>query len=154
MITDENHPRMVRAQHELLRRLGTVLGDGTKPLTPSLLAELEYVIEHHRSECRREKDLDFPKLVALIVPRVGLVEFKRADADIASVRQIIVNMVRNNPHITMDEVVAAVVRAWPDLKPDEILQQHDTGVKANERQAERAEQIEQGLKKELGEDGQ
>lgn len=139
MIIEEDHPRMIRAQKELLRRLGVKLGDGTNPLTTGFLHDLFEIVKHHRAECRREADLDFPVMVALVVPRLGIVEFKRADLDIPSLQQTIVNFVRFNPQVKMSEVVAAFKMAYPSLKPGDIMQGQDIAVKADERQAERTE---------------
>jgi hypothetical protein len=80
-IQDEDHPAMIRAQQELLRRLGTVLGDGTHELSRPFLEKLYDVVKEHRREYRG-MGVDFPTLVALVVPRLGIVEFKRADLDI------------------------------------------------------------------------
>jgi hypothetical protein len=136
MIKDEDAPEMIMAQQELLRRLGLVLGDGRNELTKPFLEKLFGVIKDHRSEYR-QKGVDFPVLVALAVPRLGVVDFKRADLDIASMRMAIVNFVRMNPEAHMDEVVQAFRAAYPDLKPDDVLSGHDQGTKASERMVER-----------------
>ena len=120
MITEENDPQMIRAQQELLRRLGIVLGGGTKVLDKGLVHELFEVVQNHRSEYRN-KGVDFPVLVGVIVPRFGIVDFKRADLDIASIRIAIVNFVRANPKAKMEEVVLAFRTAYPELKPDDGL---------------------------------
>lgn len=152
MITEESHPAMIQAQHELLRRLGIALKDGRQELTKPLLDSLFTVIKDHRAEFRLQ-GVDFPVMVALVVPRLGIVEFKRADLDVASLRITIVNFVRQyQPHIKMDEVVAAFRMAYPDLRPGDIFQQHDTGIKQTERMHERMDKVVEDMKKETGED--
>jgi hypothetical protein len=131
---------MEKAHKALLQRLGAVLGDGTNELTTGFLDKLYGIVRDHRAECRR-KGIDFPAMVALVVPRLGIVDFKRADLDIASVRQSIVNFVRMNPEATMLEVVEAFRRAYPDLKPGDILEKQDDAVQIDQRAKERSDRI-------------
>jgi hypothetical protein len=141
MIDDENHPAMVVAQQELMRRIGLVMGDGRHPLTKPFLDKLYDTVREHRRECSG-RGLRFPALVALVVPRLGIVEFKRADLDLPSIRVSIVNFVRQwQPRgVTMAEVVTAFRMAYPDLKPDDVLQGHQVGTDANDRLVQRIEQ--------------
>jgi hypothetical protein len=141
MITSDDHPRMIRAHKELLQRVGRVIGDGTKSLTTGLLHDIFEVIKHHRAECRRERDLDFPVLVVAAVPRLGILHFMRADLDIASIRQSIVNFVRMNPQVTREEVVNAFHMAYPDLKPGDVLERRDVAEKATEQSTEKTQRI-------------
>jgi hypothetical protein len=142
MITEEQHPQMVLAQQDLLRRLERVIGLFPKTLTQSLLDKMRGVINDHRIEWR-QKGVDFPVLVALVVPRFRIVEWKRADLDLASIRTCIVNFVRAHPQISMSDLVNAIRGAYPDLKPDDILERHESGVKAHER-AEAKRNMEDG----------
>jgi hypothetical protein len=139
MITDEGHPEMIKAHQELLRRLGLALGSGRKKLNQSLLDKMFGIIKEHREQCL-VRGVDFPVLVALAIPRLGAIDFKRADLDIASIRMAIVNFTRMHPQATMQEIVAAFRAAYPDLKPDDVLSGHDKGIKANERMFERVKQ--------------
>lgn len=140
MIDDESDPRMIRAHQDLLQRLGAVLGDGRQPLTKPLLDRMFEVTKNHRTACRND-GLDFPVLVALVVPRLGIVEFVRADLDIASLRVKVVNFVRLHPKASMQEVVMAFRTAYPDLKPDDILTGHQSAVEAASRQEQRMARI-------------
>jgi hypothetical protein len=140
MISEDDHPEMIKAQQELLRRLGKVLGNGRNALTKPFLDRLFGVIKDHRA-AYRIKGVDFPVMVALVVPRLGIVEFARADLDIASLRIKIVNFVRFNPNATMEEVVQAFRMAYPDLKPDEVLTGHTAGIQANERRDARTKKV-------------
>jgi hypothetical protein len=140
MIYDPNDPRMVSAHREILRRLGSILGDGQQQLTKPFLDRMFDAVKQHRAECRT-KGIDFPVLVALVVPRLGIVEFVRADLDITSIRTKIVNFVRFNPRVSMDEVVLAFRTAYPDLRPDDVLMGHNAGKAAEQRQLERQQRI-------------
>jgi hypothetical protein len=149
MIDDPNDPRMASAHREILRRLGTILGDGRQPLTKPFLDRMFDAVKQHRAECRT-KSIDFPVLVALVVPRLGIVEFVRADLDISSIRIKIINFVRFNPRATMEEIMMAFRTAYPDLRPGDVLTGHNEGKLAEERQLERqkriAEEVEDILK--------
>ena len=130
MIEDENHPEMGKAHKELLGRLGLVLERGNKTLDKYLVRKMFDVVDQHRKECKG-RGIDFPPLVALIVPRLGIIEFKRADLDLPAIRTSIVNFVRFNPAARMEEVVNAFKGAYPDLNPDDILQPADVGQRAH-----------------------
>jgi len=149
MITEEDHPAMINAQQELLRRLGIALGDGTKELTKPFLDSLFTIVKDHRSAFRA-KGVDFPVMVALVVPRLGIVEFKRADLDLASVKQQIVNFVRQyQPRgIRMDEVVWAFKSAYPDLRSDDVLSEQQKGEQATKRMHERMDKVIEEMKTE------
>jgi hypothetical protein len=147
MITDDSHPRMIRAHKALLSRVGELLGDGTKELTTGLLHDLFEIIRHHRAECRREHDLDFPALVVAAIPRLGILHFMRADLDIASIKQQIINVTRLYPQVQVEELVSAFRMAFPDIKQIVVLENKDSGDKATERSAERAERITQEAEK-------
>jgi hypothetical protein len=130
MITDEEHPEFLKAWKEVLRRLGECLGDGTRECNQYLLREMFDITKRHREECKL-RGIDFPVLVALVVPRLGIVEFKRADLDAASIRISIINFVRFHPEASMREIVNAFKSAYSDLKPDDILQPADIGQQSN-----------------------
>lgn len=136
MIEDEDHPQMVRAHQELMSRLGYVLEKGDKKLDKYLMKDMYDVVKQHREQCRT-RGIDFPALVALVVPRFGIVEWKRADLDLASIKVSIVNFVRFHPQVPMAEVVQTFRRAWPSLKPDDVLSPADVAVKATEDRARR-----------------
>jgi hypothetical protein len=140
MVDDENDPSMIQAHREIMHRLGKILGDGHKRLTKSLLDSMFDAVKQHRDEWRT-KGVSFPVLVALVVPRLGIVEFARADLDIASIRIKIINFVRFHPRASMDEVVMAFRGAYPDLRPGDVLESHSSGKAAEERQRDRQHRI-------------
>ena len=141
MIQDENHPRMITAQQELLRRLGTVLGNGQHPLTKPFIDQLYDVVKDHRSECRA-KGVDFPVMVAFLIPRLGVVDFVRADLDMPSIKLKLVNFIRQyRPPASMEEIVAGFRACFPDVKLDDLLSSAATGAQADARALERAERI-------------
>ena len=134
MIDDENHPEMNRAMRELTRRLA-ILSNG-KSMTRALIEQMYDCVKQHRAT-ERAKGIDFPVLVAIVIPRLGIVEWARADLELASIKTKIVNFVRFNPAARMEEIVVAFVTAYPHLKPDDFLAQHQIAVDADKRQAER-----------------
>lgn len=135
MITDENDSDMVLAHQELLRRLGHVLKDGRRKLDKYLMGEMFQVVKTHREQCK-DRHLDFPHLVAIVIPRLGIVEWCRADLDRASIRTKIVNFVRDYPTAQMQEVVAAFKAAWPAIHPDDFATPADNLVKGLAKKAE------------------
>lgn len=149
MIDDERHPEMIRAQQDLTRQLGHVLDRGNTALTTSFLDKLFGVLRDHRAQWRM-RGVDFPVMVALAVPRLGIIEFKRADLDILSIRVSIVNFVRIHPKVTMDEVVTAFRVAYPGLTPDDVLTGHSAALAADIRQAERQKRIQAEANEILG----
>lgn len=152
MIDDEANPRMVRAHKALLQRLGRVLGDGSKALTTGLLQDMRTIIDDHRAECRKN-GIDFPVLVAVVVPRLGIVEFKRADLDMPSIRQNIINFVRTHEGVTMEEVVFAFKGAYPDLKPGDVMAQREVGQGVAKHVAERRQRIQEEAERIVREQG-
>lgn len=133
MIDDDNHPEMQKALRGLMERLALVVGG---QVNKSLVDRMSSIVKDHRDEWRA-RGVDFPVLRALVVPRLGIIDWVRADSDIKSTRIKILNFVRLNPRATMQEVVAAFIGAYPDLKPDQILQHRQVGLDANARQSER-----------------
>ena len=138
MTDDENHPEMARAQQDLLGGLAKIFVPGSV-LTQSKLDDMFKCVGDHRAHWRG-RGVDFPALVAVVVPRLGIVDLKRADVDVASVRQSIVNFVRFTPAATMEEVVAAFRAAYPDLRPDDVLSEQQRADAANKSAVERAAQ--------------
>jgi len=147
MIDDPQHPEMVKALRGVAQRINRVVEGRT--INKNLIDEVMDAVKHHRQEWRA-RGVDFPTLVMLCVPRIGVLEFARADLDIASLRIKVVNFVRANPAATMVEVVAAFRAAYPDLRPDEILQGHISGKSADERQRERQARIQKEVNEQLG----
>jgi hypothetical protein len=152
MIDDENHPEMQRALLGVGQRIDKIVQG--RPVTKPLIDEVMDAVKHHRNEWRA-RGVDFPTLVLLCIPRLGVLEFARADLDIASLRIKIVNFVRMNPGATKIEVVDAFRAAYPDLKPGDILQGHSSGKSADVRQRERQARIQKEVNEQLdiSEDG-
>ena len=134
MITDESNSDMVLAHQELLRRLGYVLKDGRRKLDKYLMGEMFQVVKTHREQCR-DRHLDFPHLVAIVIPRLGIVEWSRADLDATSIRTKIVNFVRDHPTAQMLEVVSAFKAAWPSVHSDDFATPADNLVKGLAKKA-------------------
>jgi hypothetical protein len=146
MIDDETHPEMRRALLGVGQRIDKIVQG--RPITKPLIDEVMDAIKHHRNEWRT-RGVDFPTLVLICIPRLGVLEFARADLDIASIRIKIVNVVRMNPAATKIEVVDAFCAAYPDLKPGDVIQGHTSGKAADERQRERQARIQKEVNEQL-----
>ena len=139
MSDDDNDPRLIRAQHELLRRLGTLINDQPE-LDQSLLDKMYNTIKDHRDECLN-LGFKFPQLVPIAVIGSGCVDFVRADLDMSSIKTKILNYVREHPNVSMENVVAGFRIAFPQLRPDDILEKREVALQANERMIERAKEF-------------
>jgi len=149
MISEENHPQMIQAHHELLQALGKTLGLGGRTLDRRMLHDQFEVVKAHCQKWR-SRGVDFPALVAVTIPHLGIIQWKRADLDLAQLRIHIINFVRENPRATMREVAAAFRAAYPSLKPDDILEKVDQGERANEHREERRVEIAKDASVEVG----
>lgn len=147
MIDDEDHPEMRKAQQGLMKRLG-MIAYGQRVNKP-LIDKLKEELKDHRASWRAQ-GVDFPQMVILAIPRLGVLDFARADLDIASIRIKIVNTVRMTPQATMQEIVEAFMAAYPDLKPDDVLKGHEDAKAADVRQRERQARIMQEARREVG----
>ncbi len=112
MITDEQHPEMVRAYYELKGRLAAVTA--LRPPSRDLFRDLIECRDDHRRRWRT-KGVDFPALVLIVVPRLRVIEYWRADLDFASIRVKTLNLVMSYPSITPSELSSALRAAYPDF---------------------------------------
>jgi hypothetical protein len=118
MITDENHPEMQAALKQLIVRLEFYVG---RDVTRGLIDSYRRILKEHQ-QAWRLKGVDFPTMVLVVVPRLGIIHTSRADLDLPSIKQSIVNFVRAYPDATMLEVVHAFQSAYPGLHPDDLRQ--------------------------------
>lgn len=115
MITDEGHPQMQAALRELRETMSLLL---RLPMNQSAIDSMRDLLNSHRSRWRL-KGVDFPVMVAMIVPRLGIIDLVRADLDRRSIEQTVVNMAKAHDRlgITMADITEAVRGAFPDFKP-------------------------------------
>lgn len=146
MITDEQHPEMLKALKSFAQRVHYAV-EGEK-VTKPLIDKLTTVIREHRSEWRA-RGVDFPQMVILCIPRLGTLDFARADLDLPSIKTKIVNLVRSTPGASMEEIVNAFKAAYPDLKPGDVIEQHKSGVDADARQRERQARIQREVNQQI-----
>lgn len=118
MITDEDHPQMQEALKQLITRLEFYMG---RNVNQGLIDSYRRIIREHQ-QAWRLMGVDFPTMMLVIVPRLGIVHVSRADLDVPSIKQSIVNFVRAYPDAKMIEVVQAFMAAYPDLHPDDLRQ--------------------------------
>ena len=120
MIDDENHPLMHAAVAKLGDRLSAfVLG---KRITPRLMHEVDQLIYDFRSRAKAS-GLAFPPVVALATPpgRPAALAFFRADLDIVGIRGAVVWFARQHPDLSSEDVAWAVRRAWPHIRPNDLV---------------------------------
>lgn len=113
MITDENHPEMIRAAEELGKVLNvTFVG---KPLDGQVVVDMNAVIMNHR-ELWARRGVEFPVLAALVVPRLSVIDLVNADLaqDTAAMGLRVVAFARRHAQATRAEVLQAFSWAFPD----------------------------------------
>jgi hypothetical protein len=105
---DQDDPRMQQALRQLEFRLSCYRG---LEFNLSCVESMLSIVKAHRQQWKLE-GLNFPELVAIIVPRLGIFDLKRADLTPESIAMSLVNFVRDTPAATMQEVMDAFSRAY------------------------------------------
>lgn len=109
-IDEEQDPRMVAAQEELLWRFQNFFGQEFYRLPSS---KANAIIHDHYVHWKL-KGVDFPKMVALILPSIGKIELFRKDLEINGVANAIVAVIKREPKVDRAELANEVRRCWPD----------------------------------------
>lgn len=86
-------------------------------MTPRHVREIMQIVKDHRAYCRLD-GLDFPKMVAVVIPEAGTVDLYRADLDDEGIRAVILRTAHGTPGVTPQMVAEAIMRAWPRYRPD------------------------------------
>jgi len=131
MITDEADPRMAAAAVRLQARLKRLCVG--RPIDRTLIYDIQRLLYDYRVGMLQD-GLDWPHLVPIVVPRLGVIHVARADLDLVSIRRQVIQLVRFNPDVTPDEVAHAVRWAW-DIKPGALV---DEGEHVRERDQAKA----------------
>jgi hypothetical protein len=118
LIQDESHPQMKEALRELEVRLEFYIGHD---VNKGLVDSYNRILKENRAKWRAQ-GVDFPVLVAIMIPRLGTIDLRRADLPKDSICQEVINLVRATPEATMEEIVMAFRAAYPDFHPDDIAQ--------------------------------
>ena len=82
-------------------------------------------VEQHRINARK-RGINFPKLVALVIPRLGWIKLVRHEIPESSIRRAVLALLRECPKVTREEVAQAVKRAWPHYKLTSVIDEAET----------------------------
>lgn len=108
----EEDPRVTRAGNQLLARIRRFVG---VPLTARLLKDVDRLVKDHAQTCRW-RGIDFPQVTAFFLPHRGVLVLYRKDLAHAEIQRVVADVIRQVPEVTPDELVDAVLRAWPDYR--------------------------------------
>lgn len=135
MITDEDAPEMLAAQRWIAERIHDLtIG---REVTASLIREVEQAIYDHRVRSR-QNGLDFPELVLMCIPRLGIIKLVRRDAELPAIKMHVVNLVREcaaRGKAAMPIDLAHAVRAaWPHIQPGDLVDEVEARKAAADKQ--------------------
>lgn len=121
MIEDLDHPEMKEAHRQLMVRLNVFTG---MPLTVRSLEQMKEAVKDHRTRWRL-KGVDFPQLIPICIMERGIVHWSRADLDVKSIQQTVLNFVHEYHEygLTMADLVKAFHAAFPNYHVDLVRQQ-------------------------------
>lgn len=116
MIDDPEHPELIAAADDL--RQATVAICAGRVISRDLLTDVINLRSDHRTKWRL-RGVDFPYMVIFCIPRVGVIDFWRADLDPDGIRTKILNFItdptRRRLPVTPTEIAAAIRAAYPYL---------------------------------------
>lgn len=118
MIDDPADPEYKATVDRLQRSLRAYFKG--RPLDGSAVRGMAELAREYRRRAR-ERDIDLPEMRALVVPRLGAVQIVRADHDLAGIRTQLVNFVVRHPSMLPEEAAQALRWAFPDVKPDDLI---------------------------------
>lgn len=127
MITDENHPEMVRALADLVSALGTLAR--RRPLVDRETHRQVLQLRDEHATKWRLRGVDFPHLVLFSVPKLGsrALELWREDLELSSIQVKVVNFVKMYPDVASIEIVAALKAAYPWLQLGDLVPRQSLG---------------------------
>ena len=122
MLYDENDPAVAAELAGLTEGLSSWLGEDLDRETLQMLFDF---IEEHRISARK-RGIDFPKLTAFVVPRLGWIKLVRYELTEENIRRAILSLVRECPQVLPHEIATAVKNAWPDRKLSGVVDEAET----------------------------
>lgn len=114
---DENNPAVCVELAGLTEGLRSWLSE---TLDGEALQMLFDFVETHQENARR-KGINFPKMVALVIPRLGHIKLVRADLTEINRRRAVISLLRECPSANREEVARAVKRAWPHVGTSTLI---------------------------------
>lgn len=109
MHQDEDDPAVCMELVGLTEGLSSWLGED---LDSNELLSIQEFIEEHRKNAKR-KGIDFPKLIVLVIPRLGWIKVVREDLTELNLRRAVIALLRECPSVNREEIAEAIKRAWP-----------------------------------------
>lgn len=98
-----------REQQRLSLKVTRFLG---QPMNGRTLARIDEILDDHRQRCRMQ-GLDFPEVVAVVMPTVGNIDVVPRDLDLKGIETLILNLVRKYPSVSRDDLAFGINRAFP-----------------------------------------
>lgn len=114
MITDDEHPLMLKAAQDLAFILSRCLMD--RIVSEGVMVFINNVTVEHRKRWR-SRNVDFPVMSALVIPRLGHIDLVRADIDSKHLPTVAANLAVKCPLATAGELRQAMAWAFPDFRP-------------------------------------
>jgi hypothetical protein len=96
-------------QGRLAAKINQFLG---RPMNGRTLQVVDEILVDHRTRCRL-RGLDFPEVVAVIMPTAGNIDVVRRDLDRSGIEILIVNLARKYPSVSRDDLAFGINRAFP-----------------------------------------
>lgn len=106
------------AGHLHARLVARVYKHGRR-FTPNCIHDLVICVKEHRRECAR-RGIAFPEMALVILPEQGAVEAIRRDSTREAIQQHILNWTVKHPNVTPQEIGAAILRAFPEFRPQQF----------------------------------
>lgn len=122
MLDDENDPAVSAELAGLTEGLRSWLNEDLDEESLTMLFEF---VEEHRVNARK-KGINFPKLTALVIPRLGWIKLVRYELPDFSIRRAVLALLRECPKARREEVSYAVKKAWPHYKLSFIIDEAET----------------------------
>jgi hypothetical protein len=114
MIEDTDHPQMIIAGQDLLKRLDHLLRRKKFRLDPSTMQDMGELIDDHIKMARWKWGVVFPKLTALVIPRTGRIALCRQDTEREGVKNLALRLVYDGAY--PQEVAVAIRLAFPHFR--------------------------------------
>lgn len=96
-------------QNRLALKIERFLG---QPMNGRMLEKIDGILADHRQRCRM-RGLDFPDVVAVVMPTAGNIDVVSRELDQKGIETLIVNLARKYPTVSRDDLAFGINRAFP-----------------------------------------
>ncbi len=119
-ITEEKmDPRLVESGERLQKIISERWGG--RPMNRYTIHDIENFIQDYRMR-DKARGIDFPKVKVLALPSVSYIQIVRADYDKPDIKNLVLKICATFPSVAMADVVAAIHKAFPDYRPESMMQ--------------------------------